>query len=113
MCSDHFRRHLHKFDSFGLCLRQSSLPASDRFAPEVGGRAVNLSSKEFGLLVELIGSKGRVLSRDSILDRVWGAECYVTPRTVDTHIRRLRAKLRGAGEYIETVRGAGYRFKEE
>ena len=84
-----------------------------RHRVKVGGRAVDLSSKEFGLLVELIGSKGRVLSRDSILDRVWGAECYVTPRTVDTHIRRLRAKLRGAGEYIETVRGAGYRFKEE
>ncbi|MBI5238040.1 MAG: response regulator [Deltaproteobacteria bacterium] len=77
------------------------------------GKEVRLSATEFGLLAELLGSKGRAFSRDMLLDRVWGIDCYVTPRTVDTHIRRLRAKLKAAGRYIETVRGLGYRFKDE
>lgn len=78
----------------------------------VKGSEVPLSLKEFKLLAELLNSRGRVLTRDTLLDRVWGQDCYVTPRTVDTHIRRLRAKLKGPGKYIETVRGVGYRFKE-
>lgn len=79
----------------------------------VKGTAVQLSSTEFKLLTELMKAGGRVLSRDALLDRAWGRDCYVIPRTVDTHVRRLRAKLKGAGRYIETVRGAGYRFAEE
>ena len=79
----------------------------------VGGSAVVLSIKEFGLLAELLGSRGRVLSRDTLLDKVWGRDCYVIERTVDTHVRRLRVKLKGAAKYIETVRGVGYRFAEE
>ncbi len=79
----------------------------------VGGAAVVLSIKEFGLLAELLGSRGRVLSRDTLLDKVWGRDCYVIERTVDTHVRRLRVKLKGAAKYIETVRGVGYRFAEE
>jgi two-component system phosphate regulon response regulator PhoB len=78
----------------------------------VGDSEVSLSAKEFSLLTELMASKGRVLSRDHLLDRVWGVDCYVTPRTVDTHIRRLRSKLSEAGKYIETVRSVGYRFIE-
>ncbi len=78
----------------------------------VKGFAVALSSTEFKLLTELISAKGRVLTRDVILDRAWGHDCYVIPRTVDTHVRRLRAKLKSAGGYIETVRGVGYRFRE-
>ncbi|MBE9528175.1 MAG: response regulator [Proteobacteria bacterium] len=78
----------------------------------VAGTEVTLSAKEFGLLTELMASKGRVLSRDHLLDRVWGVDCFVTPRTIDTHIRRLRSKLLGAGDYVETVRGVGYRFVE-
>ncbi len=83
-----------------------------RHRVSVGGRPVSLSSKEFKLLKRLMRSGGRVLSRDGLLDSVWGEDCYVTPRTVDTHIRRLRAKLQEAGRYIETVRGEGYRFVE-
>ncbi|MBI5810194.1 MAG: response regulator [Deltaproteobacteria bacterium] len=79
----------------------------------VRGAAVALSSTEFKLLNALLNSRGRVLSRDTLLDMVWGRDCYVIQRTVDTHIRRLRAKLKSAGGYIETVRGVGYRFKEE
>lgn len=79
----------------------------------VSGKAIELSSTEFKLLSELIQAKGRVLTRDNILDRAWGHDCYVIPRTVDTHVRRLRSKLGAAGDYIETVRGVGYRFREE
>lgn len=78
----------------------------------VKGAQIALSSTEFKLLSELLNSKGRVRSRDSLLDDVWGHGCYVGTRTVDTHIRRLRVKLKGCGKYIETVRGAGYRFRE-
>lgn len=79
----------------------------------VSGKPVELSSTEFRLLSELMQAKGRVLTRDTLLDRAWGRDCFVIPRTVDTHVRRLRSKLGVAGEYIETVRGAGYRFKED
>ncbi len=78
----------------------------------VKGHEVILSSTEFKLLSVLMEANGRVLPRDTILDRAWGQDCYVIPRTVDTHIRRLRTKLKSAGKYIETVRGVGYRFKE-
>ncbi len=81
-----------------------------RHRVEVKGKGVELSSTEFKLLTSLVDAKGRVLTRDTILDRVWGRDCFVTQRTVDTHVRRLRAKLAGAGGYIETVRGVGYRF---
>jgi len=79
----------------------------------VSGVEVELSSTEFKLLTGLIDAKGRVLSRDAILDRAWGRDCFVMPRTVDTHVRRLRSKLGVAGDYIETVRGVGYRFTEK
>jgi len=83
-----------------------------RHRVHVGGEPISLSSKEFKLLRKLMTSSGRVLSRDGLLDSVWGEDCYVTQRTVDTHIRRLRVKLMAAGKYIETVRGVGYRFVE-
>ena len=86
---------------------------TDRFLVTVDGRSVTLTATEIKLLAELIRSRGRVLSREYLLDKVWGQECYVTDRTVDTHIRRLREKLGEASEYIETVRGVGYRFRED
>jgi two-component system phosphate regulon response regulator PhoB len=54
-----------------------------------------------------------VLSRDQLLDEVWGSDADVTTRNVDTHVKRVREKLGAAGEYIETVRGVGYRFRSE
>jgi two-component system phosphate regulon response regulator PhoB len=72
-----------------------------------------LTALEFRLLVLLYDRRGRVLGRDLLLDEVWGADKDVTQRNVDTHVKRLREKLGGAGEYIETVRGVGYRFKAE
>lgn len=85
----------------------------DRFSVSVRGEPVNLTATEIKLLIELTRSWGRVLSRERLLDRVWGSECFVTDRTVDTHIRRLREKLGKAADYIETVRGFGYRLWEE
>ena len=76
----------------------------------VGGEEVLLTAKEFDLLVEFMRRPGRVLSRERLLDRVWGSSITVTARTVDTHLKRLRAKLGEAGDLIETVRGVGYRF---
>ena len=77
------------------------------------GRELKLTATEFGLLSAFLGNRGRVLTRDNLLDRAWGSDCFVAPRTVDTHVRRLRVKLRDAGRYIETVRGVGYRFTGE
>ena len=84
-----------------------------RNSATVDKKPLNLTATEFKLLAALAGSPGRVLSRDNLLDRIWGQDCYVTDRTVDTHIRRLREKLGKSAKYIETVRGFGYRFLEE
>ncbi|HHL39114.1 MAG TPA: response regulator [Deltaproteobacteria bacterium] len=80
---------------------------------KIGDETVRLTAMEFKLLVTLMGSPGIVFSRERLLDRVWGEDRFVTPRTVDTHIRRLRAKLKEAGSRIETLRGEGYVFSEE
>jgi phosphate regulon transcriptional regulator PhoB len=79
------------------------------------GQVLDLSPTEFRLLRFLMERKGRVFSRDQILDAVWKGEAFVESRTVDVHIRRLRAELdrAGAGRAIETVRGVGYRFSED
>jgi two-component system, OmpR family, alkaline phosphatase synthesis response regulator PhoP len=76
------------------------------------GREPKLTFKEFSLLKLLVQNQGRVLTRDKILDEVWGYHYYGESRTVDVHIRRIRQKLgEGADEYIDTVIGVGYRFK--
>lgn len=74
---------------------------------------VGLTFTEFNLLLELIQNRGRVRTRDQLLDRVWGYQFEGYHRTVDTHIRRLRQKLGDYADAIETVRGIGYRFKED
>src|SRR5690606_6430168 len=76
----------------------------------VAEQEVELSALEFRLLVALYERRNRVQSRSSLLDDVWGVTADVTTRTVDTHVKRLREKLGGARNYIETVRGVGYRF---
>ena len=74
---------------------------------------LDLTPKEFLLLKALIQAKGRVLSRDKLLDQVWGFDYYGDPRTVDVHIRRLRKKLDKWADFVETVKGFGYRIKLE
>lgn len=76
----------------------------------VDSRPVLLTLKEFELLKMLIASKGTVLTRDLILDKIWGYDFDGETRTVDVHIRTLRSKLGEAGDLIETVRGVGYRM---
>jgi two-component system phosphate regulon response regulator PhoB len=75
-------------------------------------KEVDLTALEFRLLVTLHDRKNRVQTRDALLQDVWGIEADITTRTVDTHVKRLREKLSSAGEYIETVRGVGYRFAD-
>jgi DNA-binding response OmpR family regulator len=77
----------------------------------VDGRPVELTFKEYELLKYLAGSKGRVHTRETLLNRVWGYDYYGGDRTVDVHIRRLRSKIEDSRHsYIETVRNIGYRF---
>jgi DNA-binding response OmpR family regulator len=76
----------------------------------VGGRAVTLTAREFSLLVFLVAGRGRVHSRETLLARVWGTRYDGGARTVDIHVRRLRAKL-GDALRLETVRGAGYKLR--
>jgi len=78
---------------------------------EVDGEKRQLTATEHRLLKELVQARGRVLSRDQLLDTVWNTDFEGASRTVDTHMRRLRAKLDTYADCIETVRGVGYRFK--
>jgi DNA-binding response OmpR family regulator len=78
----------------------------------VDGVAVRLTRREFELLRYLVENKNRVLSRDRLLERVWGYDRLVETRSVDVHVGRLRNKLGAAGKQIETVVGLGYRFVE-
>lgn len=83
-----------------------------RHTVQVGGEAVCLTLKEYELLTCLLENKDKVLSRDMLLNTVWGYSFDGESRTVDVHIRTLRQKLGAAGELIETVRGVGYKISE-
>lgn len=86
----------------------------ERHQVKVGERQIDLTLKEFELLCYLAQNQGRVLTRDQLLDKVWGIEYAGETRTVDVHIRYLRKKLRQNGDeekYIETIRGKGYKMK--
>jgi DNA-binding response OmpR family regulator len=84
----------------------------DAVAVSVDGNPVRLTRREFDLLRFLVENRNRVLSRDRLLERVWGYQHSVETRSVDVHVGRLRGKLRAAGRQIETVVGLGYRFVE-
>lgn len=79
---------------------------------KINETTINLSPTEFDLLLYLANNKGIALSRDIILDHVWGLDYYGDIRTVDTNIKRLREKLGDKASYIVTVRGSGYRFDD-
>jgi len=80
----------------------------------VGGELVTTTATEFRLLDYLARHPGRVFSRDHLLDAVWGDARFVTPRSVDVYVRRIREKIEADAEtprYLKTMRGAGYRFE--
>jgi two-component system phosphate regulon response regulator PhoB len=80
---------------------------------EVKGKLVDLTATEFKLLTILAQRRGRVQSRDQLLQDVWEYDSLIDTRTVDTHMRRLREKLGPAARYLDTVRGVGYRFIDD
>lgn len=79
----------------------------------VDGNEVVLTMIEFNLLLHFLNNKGQVQTRDELLAQVWGYREGVSSRTVDTHVKRLRAKIGPAGAFIETLRGVGYRFRRQ
>jgi DNA-binding response OmpR family regulator len=86
----------------------------DKCEVAVDGRTVELTFREYELLCFLASNRGRVYTREALLDRVWGYDYYGGDRTVDVHIRRLRSKVEDATHtFIETVRNIGYRFKKK
>jgi len=84
----------------------------DRHAATVGGQPVDLTATEFKLLRLLMERRGRVQTREHLLINVWNYETEIETRTVDTHVRRLREKLGAEADWIETIRGVGYRIAE-
>tara|TARA_B100000085_G_C18436011_1_gene468747 strand:- start:419 stop:946 length:528 start_codon:yes stop_codon:yes gene_type:complete len=82
----------------------------DAHSVSIDKKQIILTALEFKLLKHLAQRKGRVQTRDQLLGDVWGYSSEVTTRTVDTHIKRLREKLGSACNYIQTIRGVGYRF---
>ncbi len=88
---------------------------SGRHTVKKAGKLLELTAKEFDLLVMLMKNSGQVLTRDTLLDKVWGVEYYGDTRTVDVHVRYLRQKIEDNPDvpvYIQTVRGVGYKFTE-
>ncbi len=79
----------------------------------VDGKELELSYKEFELLTYFIENKGIALSREKILNHVWNYDYFGDARTIDTHVKKLRSKLGGKGDYIKTIWGMGYKFEVE
>ena len=76
----------------------------------INDEEIILTALEFKLLRQLVERRGRVQTRDQLLEDVWGYSSNITTRTVDTHIKRLREKLGSMGKYVQTIRGVGYKF---
>ncbi len=97
----------------GTTYRGAQLTADfDAVSVSVEGKPVRLTRREFELLRHLVENRNRVLSRDRLLERVWGYDRDVETRSVDVHVGRLRTKLGPAGRQIETLVGLGYRFTD-
>ena len=77
----------------------------------VDGKQIDLSLREYELLIYLVENEGIALSRDKILNNVWNYDYYGDSRTIDSHIKKIRHKLGKKGKYIETIRGVGYKFE--
>jgi DNA-binding response OmpR family regulator len=107
-------RRLERRDDEGAPLVLGALEIdTSRHTVAWEGRPVHLTAKEFGLLVALVEANGRVLSRQALLERVWGYSYAEGTRTVDVHVRRLRDKLPGIADRLITVKSIGYRVARE
>jgi two-component system, OmpR family, alkaline phosphatase synthesis response regulator PhoP len=105
-----FRRH--GVDSRNLLVLGDLVMDLANYTVQISGRPVELTYKEYELLRFLATNRGRVFTRETLLNRVWGYDFYGGARTVDVHIRRLRAKIEDRhAPFIETVRNVGYRFR--
>lgn len=85
----------------------------NKYEVTLKNKLLNLTSTEFKLLKFLASHPGKVFTREQLLNQVWAEDRFIVDRAVDVHIRRLRQKLLTASDYIITIRGVGYRFKEE
>ncbi|MBU2446513.1 MAG: response regulator transcription factor [Bacteroidetes bacterium] len=82
------------------------------YTVKIKSKEISFPKKEFETLLFLVKNKERIVSREMILDSVWGSDVYVGARTIDVHIRKIREKLLEYGDRIETIKGVGYRFRE-
>lgn len=107
-------KHLKQAEDAGEHLRIGMLEIDvPSHTARVNNEPVTLTATEFNLLTILAKRRGRVQTRERLLQDVWGYETAIDTRTVDTHMRRLREKVGAAADYLETIRGVGYRFKAE
>ncbi len=81
------------------------------YSATIGGKELSLTKREFETLAYLAQNSGKVVRRDRLLAVVWGHDVQVIDRTIDVHISKIREKLGAYGDYIETVKGVGYRLK--
>lgn len=107
------RRADKQAETGGGILRYADIEINlDRHEVKSSGQTVMLTLKEFDLLKKLLSEPGRVISRNTLLDEVWGVNFYGETRTVDAHIKTLRQKLGENGNLIETIRGIGYKMSK-
>lgn len=85
----------------------------EKYTVTLNGKHIVLPKKEFEILAYLASNPGRVFHRDKILSDIWGSDVYVVERTIDVHVRKIREKLDAYAELIETIKGVGYRFKDD
>jgi len=85
----------------------------NNYVVRIGGREIHLPKKEFEVLLFLARHPERVVSREALLNGIWGHDVYVVDRTIDVHVRKIREKLGRHAHHIETVKGVGYRFRKE
>lgn len=85
----------------------------EAYTVKIDGEEIFFPRKEFKLLYFLLSNRGKVFSRETLLDEIWGNDVYVIDRTIDVHVAKVREKLGRYANYIETVKGLGYRFRNE
>lgn len=108
---DAILRRTGRFDDDGIITAGSIVVNKVAHTVEVNGKIIDLSYKEFELLVYFVENQGIALSREQILNNVWNYDYFGDARTIDTHVKKLRAKLTKDADYIKTIWGMGYKFE--